>query len=96
MTLEGICKHLAETFHVRYLSIKDESALHAGHNPASKNMVTHIGVVLVSTQFEGLSRVKRHQRVYQCLGGFMKKGLHAIKMAVYTPSEWDVKIRDAQ
>jgi acid stress-induced BolA-like protein IbaG/YrbA len=36
-----------------------------------------------------LSRVKRHQRVYACLGQRMHNDeIHALSMSLHTPQEW--------
>ena len=43
--------------------------------------------VLVSQQFEGLNRVKRHQKVYATLADLMSE-FHALALHTYTPDEW--------
>ncbi len=46
-------------------------------------------VVVVSEAFEGLSPVKRQQRVLETVREPLGTGaLHAISMKVYTPPEW--------
>lgn len=47
----------------------------------------HFFATIVSTEFEGLSRVRRHQRVYQALGDRMREQIHALSMKTLTPSE---------
>jgi acid stress-induced BolA-like protein IbaG/YrbA len=42
----------------------------------------------VSAEFDGLSRVRRHQRVYQALGERMREQIHALSMKTITPAEW--------
>ena len=38
----------------------------------------HFFATIVSAEFEGLSRVRRHQRVYAALGERMKEQIHAL------------------
>jgi len=48
----------------------------------------HFEAIIVSPQFEGLSRVRRHQRVYAALGDSMREEIHALSMSTLTPAEW--------
>lgn len=49
----------------------------------------HFAAVIVSTEFEGLNRVKRQQRVYQTIRDKLDSGeLHALSMQTLTPEEW--------
>lgn len=48
----------------------------------------HFYATIVSSEFEGLSRVRRHQRVYRCLGERMKEQIHALSMKTLTPTEF--------
>lgn len=48
----------------------------------------HFFATIVSAEFEGLSRVRRHQRVYQALGERMREQIHALSMKTLTPTEW--------
>ncbi len=47
----------------------------------------HFFATIVSAEFEGLSRVRRHQRVYQALGERMREQIHALSMKTLTPAE---------
>lgn len=49
-------------------------------------------VTVVSNVFEGLRAVKRQQTVYAGLQSDIASGaIHAVTMALYTPSEWATK-----
>ena len=48
----------------------------------------HFFATIVSAEFEGKSRVARHQRVYQALGDRMRAEIHALSMKTLTPTEW--------
>jgi acid stress-induced BolA-like protein IbaG/YrbA len=47
----------------------------------------HFQALIVSSAFEGLSRVKRHQLVYGALGDRMRAEIHALSMQTLTPAE---------
>lgn len=48
----------------------------------------HFFATIVSAEFEGCSRIVRHQRVYQALGDRMREQIHALSMKTLTPAEW--------
>ena len=48
----------------------------------------HFFATIVSPEFEGLSRVRRHQRVYAALGDRMREQIHALSMKTLTPAEF--------
>ena len=48
----------------------------------------HFFATIVSAEFEGLSRVRRHQRVYAALGERMREEIHALSMKTLTPAEF--------
>ena len=48
----------------------------------------HFFATIVSAEFEGLPRVRRHQRVYAALGDKMREHIHALSMKTLTPAEW--------
>ncbi len=64
-----------------HLEVLDESHMH------SRGLETHYKAVIVSPQFAGLNAVKRHQKVYACLGELMGQ-VHALALHTYTPEEW--------
>lgn len=47
----------------------------------------HFEAVIVANEFEGKSRIQRHQLVYAALGDKMKAEVHALSMKTLTPSE---------
>lgn len=48
----------------------------------------HFEALVVSAEFQGLSRVRRHQRVYAALGDKMRAEIHALSMRALSPEEW--------
>lgn len=70
-------------FQVTYLALENESHQHAGSAEAS-----HFKLTLVSADFDGLSKVKRHQAVYRSLETLMPQ-FHALALHTYSPAEWE-------
>jgi acid stress-induced BolA-like protein IbaG/YrbA len=48
----------------------------------------HFFATIVSAEFEGLSRIRLHQRVYGALGERMREEIHALSMTTLTPAEY--------
>ncbi|MBK6323653.1 BolA family protein [Candidatus Aalborgicola defluviihabitans] len=49
----------------------------------------HWYATVVSTAFEGLRPITRHQRVYAAMGSRMKTDeVHALSIKAFTPAEW--------
>jgi acid stress-induced BolA-like protein IbaG/YrbA len=53
----------------------------------------HFDALVVSSAFEGKSRVQRHQLVYAALGSRMREEVHALSIKALTPAEWEVQQR---
>jgi stress-induced morphogen len=49
----------------------------------------HFQVTLVSRDFEGLSMIEQHQKVYGALQEQMKEAIHALTLKTYTPEAWE-------
>lgn len=73
-----------------HFELINESHMHAG--PATES---HFKVIAVSSQFEGLNPVKRHQRIYGVLAEELKSGVHALALHLYTPDEWQLAMQEA-
>ncbi|MBW8844433.1 MAG: BolA family transcriptional regulator [Burkholderiales bacterium] len=67
------------------LSIRDDSAQHAGHAGAREG--GHFHVAVVSDRFTGLQRLARHRLVYHCLSDLMQRGIHALAIDARAPGE---------
>lgn len=77
---------LREALGPSHLTIENESHKHN----VPKGSQTHFKVVVVSSKFDGVSAVKRHQLVYQALAPVMTGPgkLHALAITARTESEW--------
>jgi len=67
------------------LSIRDDSAQHAGHAGAREG--GHFHVAVRSDRFTGLQRLARHRLVYHCLSDLMQRGIHALAIDARAPGE---------
>jgi acid stress-induced BolA-like protein IbaG/YrbA len=49
----------------------------------------HFEAVVVSEEFQGKTRVQRHQLVFKVLGDSMRdEMIHALSLKTFTPQEW--------
>jgi BolA protein len=69
------------------LDIIDESHLHAGHSGAPEGGESHFRVAVVSSAFDGVSRVQRQRMVYQLLASELQGPVHALSVTTRTPTE---------
>jgi len=48
----------------------------------------HWEALIVSSSFDGKSRIEQHQMVYAALGELMSGPIHALALQTYTPESW--------
>lgn len=68
------------------IDIIDDSHRHAGHAGA-RSGGGHYRLTLVSDQFQGKSKVARHQMIYGALGELMRTRIHALAINAMTADE---------
>ena len=78
---------LVLTFQPIELVVEDESHKHAGHYSQALRGGTHLKIFIKSEKFRGLTRIQRHQLIYEALSDAIKEGLHAISIVAKTPEE---------
>jgi BolA protein len=84
---ERMKKLLVEQFAPESVGLVDESHRHEGHAGAQPGGETHYALKLVSSAFEGKSRLERQRLVYHALGEEFDTGLHALSLDLKTPAE---------
>ncbi len=84
---ERLEQQLSKEYSPTYLSVEDESGNH--HVPLGAQ--THFKIIIVSSRFNGLTRIARHRLVNELLKDEFEQGLHALSMHLYTNSEWEIK-----
>ena len=72
-------------FEPESMTVKDDSASHAGHAGAAPGGETHYSVEIVSEAFEGLSLVQIQRSVMMVLQAEFDTGLHALALKARAP-----------
>ena len=84
---DWISATLQERLHPISLLVVDESHQHIGHAGWREGGETHFRLDIVSSAFEGKSRVERHRMVNEALTEAFRRGLHALALSARTPGE---------
>lgn len=77
---------IAQALTPSFLEIINESDKHHNHPGSPNTGQSHYRLKIVSSTFEGMSRLKRHKLVYDILSEEMKK-IHALALTTKTPEE---------
>ncbi len=86
-TKSSITNKLREAFSPESLEVSDESYLHEGHAGHRPGGETHFRVHIVSSAFEGKSRIERHRMINTKLAAELEGGVHALAIQAKTPGE---------
>jgi BolA protein len=84
---ERIRTRLEEGLSPSFLSIEDQSALHAGHSGARPGGETHFFIKVASERFAGKRSLERHRLVYALLAEEIAGGVHALALETRAPGE---------
>ena len=76
---------LNSAFQPDFLDVENESHKH-NVPPGSES---HFRVTVVSEEFEGMSLVKRHQRINEVLREEIEGPVHALSIRAKTPKQWE-------
>ena len=85
-SIEALRQCLQTAFPEAPIEVQDDSHLHAGH-AGSAGGAGHYTVRVVSSSFEGLSRIARHRLVYDPVRPWMPHRVHALVIHALTPQE---------
>jgi BolA family transcriptional regulator, general stress-responsive regulator len=86
-TKDTIINKLHEAFSPESLDVSDESHLHEGHSGHRPGGETHFRVYIVSSAFEGKSRVDRHRMINSTLAAELAGSVHALAIKAHAPGE---------
>ena len=73
---------LQKNLDITFLNVINNSHLHQGHAGDDGSGNTHFKIVISAKDFDGLSRVKQHQKVNKILENEFKEGLHALEIKI--------------
>ncbi|QJC27772.1 hypothetical protein ANPL_03605 [Anaplasma platys] len=79
---EKVISHLGEA----NIKISNESAHHATHLASANYLVSHLKVTVVSSHFDGMSRLNRHKLLNKILEEEFNT-VHSIALSLLTPAE---------
>ena len=84
---DRIRSKLDEAFAPSRLDIQDDSAKHKGHSGAREGGESHFSVRIVSSRFDGLTRVARQRLVNAALAEELAGPVHALSIVAQSPAE---------
>ncbi len=79
-------KSLKEQLQIHHLELDNQSHQHSGHYEGDGE--THWSLLVVASDFHGLTRIARHQKINIILKDEFENGLHALTLRTYSPEEW--------
>ena len=86
-TRDRITEKLSAAFTPERLDVQDKFHLHAGHAGSRPGGETHYRVHIVSTAFQGKSRIERHRMVNTALAQELAGSVHALAIHAAAPGE---------
>lgn len=83
--------HITQIVHDNFqpdqFELVNNSHKHQGHGGDDGSGQSHFALTLVTSEFNGMSKVKRHQLMYSLIKPLMDNGLHAIELHLHSPNE---------
>ncbi len=79
---QRIEKTLQENLQPKFLEVKNNSHLHAGHLGDNGTGETHFAVIVEAQELKNLSRVNAQRRINQLLKSEFDLGLHALEIKI--------------
>ena len=86
MTANELSKILQEGLSPTHITVEDQSVFHRHHKQNTGG--SHFGVTIVSEQFEGLSTLEAHRKIYGLVGMPGNAEIHALSIEHFTPQIW--------
>tara|TARA_B100001564_G_scaffold121688_1_gene101546 strand:+ start:16 stop:327 length:312 start_codon:yes stop_codon:yes gene_type:complete len=84
---DEIKNRLSKKMDLIYFEMKDFTGRHLNHKTHEGGF--HLEAIIVSNDFQDLTLIKRHQKVYEAIGDLMKHEIHALSMKTLIQSEWE-------
>ena len=84
---ESIERKITQSLTPAHLEVINESQMH-NVPPGAES---HFKVIVVADAFDGVTRIRRHQRINAILEKELKEDIHALSMQTMTPQEWTAR-----
>ena len=84
---DEIKNRLSKKMDLIHFEMKDFTGRHLNHKTHEGGF--HLEAIIVSNDFQDLTLIKRHQKVYDAIGDLMKHEIHALSMKTLIQSEWE-------
>lgn len=84
--LDRIQARLESKFAPARVTVRDDSAKHAGH-PGARGGAGHFAVRIESQAFAGRNPLQRHRMVYEALAEMMPIDIHALIIEAISPDD---------
>tara|TARA_Y100000590_G_C15456744_1_gene914879 strand:+ start:360 stop:638 length:279 start_codon:yes stop_codon:yes gene_type:complete len=88
MVIDRIKNLLESNLNIHSISIDDLSNQHKNHNNDGGG---HYKINLISDDFENISLLDRHKKIYLILKDMIKKEIHAVSLNLSTVKEYTKK-----
>ena len=79
---QRIEEKLKKNFQPKFLEVKNNSHLHAGHLGDDGSGETHFAIVIEAEELKGLSVVNAHRKINSLLKDEFAWGMHALEIKV--------------
>jgi stress-induced morphogen len=87
--VENLKTKLVQELEATHVEIIDDSWQHAGHTEARSDLgATHLTIIVVSPQFEGIPLMDQHRMVHAVLKEARQTHLHALQLKTIPVSQW--------
>jgi BolA family transcriptional regulator, general stress-responsive regulator len=84
--IEALLRERLADFAPQVLTLRDDSAAHAGHAGAREG--GHYYLTLVSEQFVAMGRLARHRAVMEKVSDLIPSPVHALSVKLFAPTEY--------
>lgn len=87
---ETINSKINSNLNIQFFKIIDFSDQHKNHyDHESRGNTSHITLIIVSSDFDNLSRIERERKIHKILEHEINQNLHSIRLKLYTPNEYN-------
>ena len=87
---ETITEKINEYFSPNFFKIINFSDQHKNHYLDDNNETSHIKLIIVSKNFENLSKIDRERQGYKLLSKEISNDIHSIRLKLYTLEEYQL------